>query len=194
MKSDDRRVRKTKKALATALAELMLDKKLERITVRELCDKADVHRATFYSHYSDVFDLYEKIESHIISDIEVLMHSEECCDYSDIIRNLTEFVYSNPKIFILVINSGKSQSFYDKILEILVKGYFEIWVHEIGAFEITEKCLYLAKYHLQGCIKLLELWIEKGFVLSKDEIQKLIFDVDSNFDVIMENYIVKTAD
>lgn len=53
MQKEDLRVRKTKKALADAFFALLNEKSFEDITINELCDRADVRRATFYKHYSD---------------------------------------------------------------------------------------------------------------------------------------------
>ena len=52
-KKEDLRVRKTKKALFDAFMSLLAKKPYEDITINELCDAADVRRATFYKHYSD---------------------------------------------------------------------------------------------------------------------------------------------
>lgn len=51
--SDDRRVRRTRRALHDALVELVLEKDYDRISVREILDRADVVRSTFYAHYQD---------------------------------------------------------------------------------------------------------------------------------------------
>ena len=59
--ADDRRVRKTKKALRQGLVQLLQEKKLKDITVRELTDAVDLHRGTFYVHYRDIYDLYDKM-------------------------------------------------------------------------------------------------------------------------------------
>ncbi|MEG1931694.1 MAG: TetR/AcrR family transcriptional regulator, partial [Pygmaiobacter sp.] len=64
--SVDRRIRKTRRILRQSL---MSEKKLREITVKELCDVADVNRGTFYSHYSDVYDLFEKIEDAIFEEL-----------------------------------------------------------------------------------------------------------------------------
>jgi AcrR family transcriptional regulator len=53
----DRRVRRTRQSLRSALIELMLERSYDRITVQDLLDRADVGRSTFYDHYRDKDDL-----------------------------------------------------------------------------------------------------------------------------------------
>ena len=62
----DRRTRRTKKLLTEAFIELLSVKKLNEITVKELCDKADVNRGTFYLHYQDIYDLKRQIETDLL--------------------------------------------------------------------------------------------------------------------------------
>ena len=47
----NRRTQRTKRAIYTAFAELLSEKELHKITVQELVDRADIGRATFYTHY-----------------------------------------------------------------------------------------------------------------------------------------------
>lgn len=53
---EDLRVRRTKKALFEAFFKLLHEKQFDEITVNELCDVANIRRATFYKHYSDKYD------------------------------------------------------------------------------------------------------------------------------------------
>ncbi|WP_324197506.1 TetR/AcrR family transcriptional regulator [Nocardia abscessus] len=53
----DRRVRRTRALLHRALIELMVERAYDRITVRDILDRADVGRSTFYAHYRDKDDL-----------------------------------------------------------------------------------------------------------------------------------------
>ncbi len=53
----DRRVRKTRRALKEALADLILEKGYESVTVQDIIDRADVGRSTFYAHFIDKDDL-----------------------------------------------------------------------------------------------------------------------------------------
>lgn len=49
--NNDRRTQKTKKYLAMALVELILEKGYDAITIQDIIDRANVGRSTFYSHY-----------------------------------------------------------------------------------------------------------------------------------------------
>ena len=48
----DRRVRRTRRMLSEALLELIQEKDYDLITIQEITDRADVHRATFYLHFT----------------------------------------------------------------------------------------------------------------------------------------------
>ena len=61
-KKDDRRVRYTKMVLKDSLLKLLSEKDISRITIKEICDGADVNRATFYAHYADQYDLLLPVE------------------------------------------------------------------------------------------------------------------------------------
>ncbi|WP_162920291.1 TetR/AcrR family transcriptional regulator [Clostridium fermenticellae] len=52
------RTQKTYEALISAFQELLQEKSFEKITVRELCDRARTRTATFYNHFSDKYDFF----------------------------------------------------------------------------------------------------------------------------------------
>jgi AcrR family transcriptional regulator len=53
----DRRSQRTRRALVTALMALILEKSYRRISIREILERADVGRSTFYAHYKNKDDL-----------------------------------------------------------------------------------------------------------------------------------------
>jgi AcrR family transcriptional regulator len=55
----DRRVRRTRELLRSALLSLIQEEGYDRITVQDILDRADVGRSTFYAHYRDKEDLLE---------------------------------------------------------------------------------------------------------------------------------------
>ena len=58
----DRRVRYTKMVLKNSFVQLLNEKSFDKITVKELCERADVNRGTFYVHYKDQQDLLHQIQ------------------------------------------------------------------------------------------------------------------------------------
>lgn len=54
---DDRRVQRTQQVLRTALVSLIEEKGFEALTVREIIDRANVGRATFYAYFDNKEDL-----------------------------------------------------------------------------------------------------------------------------------------
>ncbi|MDO4537917.1 MAG: TetR/AcrR family transcriptional regulator [Coriobacteriales bacterium] len=65
----DLRAKKTERALREAFLALRAEKPLERISVRELCERAEVGKGTFYLHYHSVYDLSEQLQRTVVEDI-----------------------------------------------------------------------------------------------------------------------------
>src|SRR5262245_65803380 len=59
-KKRDRRIQRTQHNLTHALVDLVTEKRFADITVQNLIDRADVGRSTFYSHFRDKEDLFQK--------------------------------------------------------------------------------------------------------------------------------------
>ena len=60
--STHRKVKYTKMVIKEALFELLAQKSLQQIRVKEICELADINRGTFYTHYADINDLVDQLE------------------------------------------------------------------------------------------------------------------------------------
>lgn len=73
----DRRVRRTRKLLQSALIQLLREKPLSKIQIKEIVEVADVSRPTFYLHFdtkeallfSHIDDLFDKIHDELFADV-----------------------------------------------------------------------------------------------------------------------------
>ncbi len=103
----DHRIEKTKRSIYNAFIEIRSKKPLEKVTVKELCDKAQINKSTFYVYYDDVYDLSDKIENEIMENI---IHSVDAPE--DIINNAEVFTrklflaYSSQNALISTVFSG----------------------------------------------------------------------------------------
>ena len=57
----DRRQKRSKAAFAAAFRELLIEKEFSRITVKEIAERADRDRKTFYLHYESIDDLVDEL-------------------------------------------------------------------------------------------------------------------------------------
>lgn len=65
----DLRVKRTLKNIKESFYQLRKRKPIEKISVKELSEMAMINKATFYLHYKDVYDLSDKLENELVSDI-----------------------------------------------------------------------------------------------------------------------------
>ncbi len=65
----DLRQKKTRRSIVNAFLSMRSRMPLEKITVRELTERAEIHKATFYLHYHDIYELSEYLEREVIEDI-----------------------------------------------------------------------------------------------------------------------------
>lgn len=69
----DKRVIRTKKSIKAALFKLMEEKDISSITISELTKEANVNRRTFYTHYRNITDILDEIESDLVRELSRLM-------------------------------------------------------------------------------------------------------------------------
>lgn len=74
---ENQRVKLTKKILKESLGKLLQTKSLHSISVRELCEAAEINRSTFYKYYGTPNDLFSEIQN------DFLTHINESLDMND---------------------------------------------------------------------------------------------------------------
>ena len=59
---ENRKIRYSKKVIRDSLMELMESKPILSVSIKDICELADISRSTFYSHYKDQYDLLRQVE------------------------------------------------------------------------------------------------------------------------------------
>jgi AcrR family transcriptional regulator len=126
---ENRNVRKSKKAIQKAFAELLSEKNdINKITVKELVERADISKSTFYSHYQDIYSVKEEFEDEIISLLNSLLEDylkSHTLDYPTYIKKLIELLKKNEdlykKIFLSDLPSKFINNLKDKCNDVISK-------------------------------------------------------------------------
>lgn len=69
-KRPDRRVQRTKKAIRGALLKLLAEKELEKISITEIAEFADVDRKTVYNYYDGIYAILDELETELANEFE----------------------------------------------------------------------------------------------------------------------------
>lgn len=181
-KKPDKRALKTRRAITNALAELLSEKELRKITVQEISDLADVNRVTFYKHYLDIYDLYEKMENEVLSELGILILGYQENNAENFAAGMVDYISDNPEIFKMIFSAHNTGVMRDKF-EKMVEGLFRVIQSEKTDMDFSDNRLsYYCSYHASGCISVFEKWVRDNFDQPKDFIIKTITDLNSHTD------------
>ncbi len=175
-KKIDRRVRKTKRQLQSGLIQLLQEKSIQKITVRELSDLVDINRGTFYLHYKDVFDMLDQIENKLAEDfLEILNHYPSLIVKSNLLPLLVEvfsYIASNEGMMRVVFLKSSDDLFLDRLKNIAKERVFYDWQRRHLA-NASNEIEYFFSYFLSGCIGLITQWLETGIKETPEQLAKL---------------------
>lgn len=124
-------VKKTKKSFENALIELAKETALNKISVKQICEKAELSRNAFYFHYEDINALVKEIEDSMIEEIDNMFKQIQDVSFPDnvlvIIENLTDYFIDHRDATLMLIDSSNSASFTKRIDKAFSSFYFEYY-------------------------------------------------------------------
>lgn len=171
----DRRKKYTRMVLKDSLIALLRVKPLTKITVKEICEKADVNRSTFYAHYQDHFDLLEKIEEEVISNIEKAFDEYDVLkddESLELIEILLKYAADNFDLFYTLLIINRDDSFEKKVMKLARKYWMKNW----EKMKDTDSMLYEygGTFVISGSIYVIKQWMINHMDRTPREIARLI--------------------
>lgn len=159
----DRRVRKTKAQLRAALSALMQEKEIKDITVRELTERADLNRGTFYCHYKDIYDMVEQVQTEMLEELNGVLNAYTPTELRRGLRPILTDVFllvdRNADLFTALLGSRDSgpmarlsRIVYEKVLR-------DWWSEFGGAIPGGE---YYLDFAVAGILGLVGRWLNTG--------------------------------
>lgn len=120
----DLRAKKTKRSIKNAFLQLRAKKDIERITVKELADLAEISKATFYLHYHDIYDLSHDLEQEVIQNcLANIPHPEYISQNNMLFVQEMVYSFSSQQSLIDIIFSGSRAAFLPINIEKGIKDY-----------------------------------------------------------------------
>ncbi|MGI6751684.1 MAG: TetR/AcrR family transcriptional regulator [Anaerovoracaceae bacterium] len=171
----DRRIRKTKERLRMAFTDLIMEKNIKEISVKELAELADINRGTFYLHYKDIKDFYEQIQDEMYHDLRQIFKKHlkvnRRTGFTSVIFEVFELLSKNKELCLVILNS-KDSDLLSGIIELGKPKTDEEWTSLLGDVR-PELYEYYYTFITSGCVGLLHFWLAGGMLETPGEMAKL---------------------
>lgn len=119
---------KSRRYIVKAFLDIRAVKDLEKMTVVEICERADVNKSTFYTYYHDVYDLSDQLEREVIQRIiETFPDANEIMDdVSQFTKDVLIACIPDRKIIHLLFSGSQSYKLPEKMVEAIKEHFFSI--------------------------------------------------------------------
>lgn len=185
----DRRVRRTRRMLKDGLAQLLKEKQFSEITARNITDRMDLNRATFYLHYKTTYDLLQDLEQELL-DIAQQMIDEEKQAFGEVdslprlFEKLIDFVVENHSICEALLLNNTSSDFTGKIHDFVFRNG-ETYIYRRHPEADPKLVGYALSYMALGMVGLMRHWLESGSEIPKATLvrigERLMFTAEDSF-------------
>ncbi|MDR1326669.1 MAG: TetR/AcrR family transcriptional regulator C-terminal domain-containing protein [Treponema sp.] len=175
---ESRKTRYTKMAMRESLIELMQTRPILDISVKELCDKADISRSTFYAHYKDQYALLKELEDETLNSVEDMLknydNKRSMYDTIQMLERILKYIADNSLSIQVLVSENGDINFQKKFFR-------RFAATQKMAKYLAEDDVEKAEYHLvfvvSGSIALLQHWLKNNMNIPIPELAGLLVEL-----------------
>ena len=167
-----------KSAIDTLLAEsfkkLAEKQPIEKITIKEITDKAGVIRPTFYNHFQDKYELLYYVVKNIQKNMEMNIDDSKgiIIYYLEIAKEYIKNIRENAEFYNCVLKSNQNGICLDIFYNLFVDNVKQK-IHNYKN-DIPIPSNYIAKFYVSAVFSLITEWVVNGMQESEEEIIKYL--------------------
>ena len=169
---ENQRIRVTKRMLKEALVRLLETKPIEKVTVYEICQSAEINRTTFYKYYGSPFDLMNDIQADFIRELEVSLQEKENL-FS--LQNILTYIDTHRDACRVLLKSATFNDFLEEVFSL------SLLTQQIEDRILPEQSDAVRKYAkefvIYGSYSIIRKWLLSEQPESPDEIAKIIYEL-----------------
>lgn len=159
----DRRVKYTRMALRESLLSLLETTPINRITVKDICERADVNRGTFYAHYQDPDALLTQIENDVLSAISdtVQRRAKAGAGTYGLLLELMHYIAENAALCNTLLGENGHANFLERVVGMARSPFLTVW-REVYGEDADVSGEYPYTFVVNGNIGLIRHWLNDG--------------------------------
>lgn len=171
-KNLDLRIRRTYKLLSDSLISLLTEKSFDDIRISDICNKAMIHRTTFYKHFEDKYQLLDFLLRQLIHDFEERSLQNTTINqkqyYTNLFRLLLEHMSENRKMYSIgLLNNGSAMKLLQKIILQCVKS--KLKDDEANGIKFIVPTTIIAEFYSPALVYSAGEWLEEGMIIPIDQ-------------------------
>ena len=172
-RSEDRRARRSRKLLKQGLVELMREKKFTEISVRDITDRMDLNRGTFYLHYPDTAALLQNVVEDMLEEAQALVdaHLPEVAGGTlrPVFEPILDYIVAHQELCRTLFTSGMGNGFIDRLQDLIYRNGVNL-VRARFHPEREDHLNYLLSFTAYGLISLIEEWFAQDMALPREQL------------------------
>ena len=178
-KNTDRRVLRTKKNIRQAFLQLLSEKPLPQLTVKELSDQADINRKTFYMYYSNIEDILSELEDELVQKLVLVFEKElferETFDSYSFFENLNHAIQEDVELYRTLNHADLLPHLILRAKNALIDVFFR--KYNIPADSDSERYILYAEYAASGILSMYTKWFSSDSHMSLEELTKTAAEI-----------------
>lgn len=185
---NNQRTRLSKILLKNALMDLLSEKgSVTKISVRELCERADLNRSTFYAHYSEPKELLEEVEAELLD--ATREHLQKIGAENDIgahryLLSFLIYIKENDKPFRTLLIDAGDPEFRSKFMQQSIIQFVE----NLNISFPKDQEQYIYSYILNGSTGVIIQWMRSDYSIDENALVDLLFFINQS---ALENLATK---
>lgn len=160
-KKIDQRVRLTRNLLKNALVQLMQEQHISKISIRALCEVADINRSTFYMHYTDQYDLLNKVQQEALDNLNKYLSKQTLNENHPIsiqvLTRVLDYIKENLELFKALLSKNCDFTFQKNLIELAQV----ISSQQNQSLDVRTQ-EYVKIFGFTGAISMLQKWLHDG--------------------------------
>jgi Transcriptional regulator len=186
---EDLRIIRTKKLIMTAFVELLREKTFEKITIREISERAMINRATFYAHFENKQDLYENLMTYFLSDLSKILEQDQLADDKNVyvksieiaLAKFYQFIKENPEFAVIILDSNNEEQLLKKLMIVFGDHYAGL----LNNIQVLEKDMkvpidFIVFYIIGIVTSTLKWWMKDTSAMKPADLSHLVIKLISN--------------
>ncbi|MCR5823890.1 MAG: TetR/AcrR family transcriptional regulator [Lachnospiraceae bacterium] len=151
----------TKKAIISTFVELLNEQPFDKITVKEIVERCEINRNTFYYHYKDIYELLTDV---LQSDLKRAVENSENYDtWEKGIVDALSFAIRNKRAVYHIYNSANREILKDYFRDIIKDITAKFIRREAGTDNIpADDLAFLSRLLDEAVMGMFETWMEEG--------------------------------